>query len=107
MNVLPWLPGGQICITSSIVFGWKLAANHSRASRSFGSRRSSYSLNNKLACSCVTSPMVPPLDLLLGCLLRVSLGSKPCDERAQPACRHYACHYHCRARHAYWTHTPL
>src|SRR6266404_4975920 len=54
--------GGQIRVTSSMLFTWKLAENHSRASRKRGSRRSSNSRNIKLTCSFVTSPMFPPLD---------------------------------------------
>src|SRR6266404_9363204 len=56
------VPGGQIRVTSSMLFTWKLAENHSRASRKRVSRRSSNSRNIKLTCSFVTSPMFPPLD---------------------------------------------
>src|SRR5882762_9145945 len=60
------LPGGQIRITSSMPFTWKLAPNHSRASRNRGSRRSSNSRNIKLTCSFVASPMFPPLVWIVG-----------------------------------------
>src|SRR6266852_5855279 len=62
MYAFSLLPGGQTRVTSSMLFTWKLAENHSRASRKRGSRRSSNSRNIKLTCSFVTSPMFPPLD---------------------------------------------
>src|SRR6266850_2854264 len=55
-----------MCTKSSALFAWKLAENHSRASRKRGSRRSSNSRNIKLACSFVTSPMLPPLVWIVG-----------------------------------------
>src|SRR5467141_3445229 len=63
MYVFSLLPGGHTRIKSSWVFTWKLAANQSRASRSLGSRRSSYSRNIRFTCSFVTWPMFPPFGL--------------------------------------------
>src|SRR5207245_6290560 len=63
MYAFPELPGGHTFIISSMFCTWKLAENQSRASRSLGSRRSSYSLNIKLTCSFVTWPMFPPYGL--------------------------------------------
>src|SRR5438445_1662351 len=72
------LPGGQTRVTSSMLFTWKLAPNHSRASRNRVSRRSSNSRNIKFTCSFVTSPMFPPL--VLDCRL-VFRGTRRTDFR--------------------------
>src|SRR5437867_9809426 len=61
MYAFSLLPGGHTRIRSSSFFTWKLAENHSRASRKRGSRRSSYSRSIRFTCSFVTSPMFPPL----------------------------------------------
>src|SRR6266849_2514471 len=68
--VFPWLPGGLTRIISSWFFTWKLAANPSRASRSRGSRLSSYNRNIKFTCSFVTSPMLPPLAWIIDCIFK-------------------------------------
>src|SRR6267143_1605238 len=75
MYAFSLLPGGQTRIRSSWVFTWKLAENHSRASRNRGSRRSSNSRNIKLTCSFVTSPMFPPLVWIVG-LFFAELGER-------------------------------
>src|SRR6266850_1395258 len=75
MYAFSLLPGGQTLTKSSAVFTWKLAENHSRASRNRGSRRSSNNRNIKLTCSFVTSPMFPPLVWIVG-LFFAELGER-------------------------------
>src|SRR5437879_3402230 len=90
MYAFSLLPGGQTRITSASFLTWKLAENHSRASRNRGSRRSSYRRNIKFTCSFVTSPMFPPLDWIgldwigLDCRL-IFCGSRQTDFRPRSA----------------------
>src|SRR5271163_2257285 len=59
MNAFSCEFGDATFITSSSEVGLKFLVYQSRASRSRGSRRMSYSRNIKFTCSCVTSPMAP------------------------------------------------